>query len=63
MIFPSPQAAVISDSNAGSTNVGDSGADRKPFWIVLGRLAFLVFILLFWLILGGWFYYSSRRIE
>jgi hypothetical protein len=32
-------------------------------WFTTERLIFLGFILLIWVILGGWFYLSYRRLE
>jgi len=53
----------IPDSQASleEQNPGLEGA--RKVWLTLERLIFLGFILLVWVLLGGWFYLTYRRIE
>jgi hypothetical protein len=48
-----PQAQPVQGNSAKENN--------RPAWLTLQRAIFLGIILLIWIILGGWFYFSYRR--
>ena len=62
--FPTPVEALGSDSlKSGLTRQESETGGKQAAWFTLERLVFLGFILLIWVILGGWFYLSYRRLE
>lgn len=60
MVFP--QVTVVASSAQLETNNGPRN-DNRPSWFTLERIIFLGFILLIWLLLGGWYFLTMRRLE
>lgn len=59
VIFPTVVVAEVK----GQASADLSGRANSMSWFTWDRLLFLAFILLIWLLLGSWFYFSLRRLE
>jgi len=62
--FPTEVPAVGSSSLKSDLEQPEAETgSKRPVWFTFEKLIFLGFILLIWVILGGWFYLSYRRLE
>jgi hypothetical protein len=63
MQFPAaPEASTLLSEPAARNNPQITGGPQDP-WRSPGRYLFIGFIVLIWVLLGGWFYFSMRKIE
>jgi hypothetical protein len=63
MQFPTPPEGSDALDLQASEKQGSSPEGARRVWFTLERLIFLGFLLLVWVLLGGWFYLSYRRLE
>jgi hypothetical protein len=62
--FPTPVTNLDASSESAAKQPGKSSEEQgKDILRGIGRAFFLGFIALIWLVLGVWFYLTSRRVE